>query len=270
MAEFDLARVGAETFVLEIAFRDQCESTNDLALQLAREGGHQLPLLVLAARQTQGRGRGANRWFSAAGALTFSLLLDTRQVLPAPLALPQLSLVAGLSVCEALAPMVPGCEVRLKWPNDVLLGRRKVCGILVESPASPRDRCVLGIGINVNNSLSAAPEEVRQRAVSLADATGERWDLTGLLVDVLRQLQTQLANLADGRLQLTDASRPWCVLSGKSITIAAGKQRVEGVCAGIDNQGALRVRTGESEQRLFSGVVESIRWEDAPDDASSS
>lgn len=264
---FELKRVEAETAVAEIAYRPEVSSTNDWALELAREAGHRLPLLVLASRQMQGRGRGANRWWSATGALTFSLLLDTRQVLPAPAALPRLSLISGLSVCKALASLVPGSEVRLKWPNDILLGRRKVCGILIESPARPKDRCVVGIGINVNNSLSEAPEEVRQQAISLADASGERWDLTGVLVDVLRQLEIAFADLAAGHLQLSNASRPWCALTGKLIAIAVGKKRFEGVCAGIDDDGALRVRTGESEQRLFSGVVESIRWEDLPPEA---
>jgi BirA family transcriptional regulator, biotin operon repressor / biotin---[acetyl-CoA-carboxylase] ligase len=259
---FDLKRVERETFVAEIAYRPEVPSTNDWALELAREGGHRLPLLVLASQQLQGRGRGANRWWSASGALTFSLLLDTRQTLPFPQLLPRLSLAAGLSVCEALGPRVRNERVQLKWPNDVLLGRRKVCGILVESPARPQDRCVVGIGINVNNSLSEAPAEVRQRAVSLADAAGERWDLTSVLVDVLRQLEMSFANLAAGRLRLHDASRPWCALTGKFIAVAAGKKRLEGVCVGIDDDGALRVRTPEAERRLVSGVVESIRWED--------
>jgi BirA family biotin operon repressor/biotin-[acetyl-CoA-carboxylase] ligase len=261
---FDLKRVEAETFVAEIAYRPEVSSTNDWALELAREGGRRLPLLALASQQTQGRGRGANRWWSSPGALTFSLLLNTREVLPAPSALPQLSLVAGLSVCEALT-LTAGPGVRLKWPNDVLLDRQKVCGILVESPANPPERCVIGIGINVNNSLSEAPEEVRQRAVSLADATGQPWDVTDVLMDVLRQLEISFANFADGRLRVSDASRPWCGLTGKRIAVAAGKRRIEGICVGIDDDGALRVRTWESEQRLFSGVVESILWDDSPE-----
>jgi BirA family biotin operon repressor/biotin-[acetyl-CoA-carboxylase] ligase len=264
-----LQRIETETFVAEIAHREEVSSTNDWALELAREGGHRPPLLVLASQQMHGRGRGANRWWSAMGALTFSLLLDTRQLLPASSALPQLSLASGLSVCKALASLVPGSDVRLKWPNDVLLGRRKVCGILVESPARPQNRCVVGIGINVNNSLSDAPEDVRRRAVSLADAAGDRWDLTSVLIDVVRQLEIAFAELAAGRLQLSEASRPWCALTGKRIAIAAGKKWFEGVCAGIDDDGALRVRTRESEQRLVSGVVESIQWEDLPDETAS-
>ena len=260
--EFDLPRIGAEPMVAEIAYRLEVGSTNDWALELAREGGHPLPLLVLATRQTQGRGRGANRWWSADGGLTFSLLLDTRRVLPAPDALPQLALVAGLSVCEALAPLAAGHEIRLKWPNDVLLGRHKVCGILVESPANPPERCVIGIGINVNNSFSEAPEELRRRAASLVDATGRRADLTNVLVQVLRRLADRFERFQAGSLALSSACRPWCCLTGRTIAIATGKCRVEGQCLGIDNGGALNIRTPQSDRRLFSGVVESVGWDE--------
>jgi BirA family biotin operon repressor/biotin-[acetyl-CoA-carboxylase] ligase len=245
-----------------MAYRQEVGSTNDWALELAREGGHRLPLLVLASQQTRGRGRGVNRWWSANGALTFSLLLDTRRVLPAPHALPQLALVAGLSVCEALAPLAVGHEIRLKWPNDVLLGRHKVCGILVESPASPPERCVVGIGINVNNSFSDAPEELRRRAVSLVDATGQCGELTDVLVFVLQRLADQFDRFQAGCLALSAACRPWCCLTGRTVAIATGKRRVEGRCLGIDDDGALHVSTRESEQRLFSGVVESVCWDD--------
>jgi BirA family transcriptional regulator, biotin operon repressor / biotin---[acetyl-CoA-carboxylase] ligase len=265
---FDLKRIAAEAFVAEVAYRPEVSSTNDWALEMAREGGHRLPLLALASQQTRGRGRGANRWWSSPGALTFSLLLDTREVLPAPSALPRLSLIAGLSVCEALTPLTAGSGVRLKWPNDVLLDRRKVCGILVESPAHPPERCVVGIGINVNNSFSDAPEELRQRAVSLADAMGVRGDLTEVLVSVLKRLAAELDDFQAGRLTLSSACLPWCALTGRTVAIAAGKRRVEGVCVGIDEEGALRVRTHQSEQRLFSGVVESIRWDESSHDAS--
>jgi len=250
-----LARVEAETFVAEIAYRPEVPSTNDWALELAREGGHRLPLLVLASQQTQGRGRGTNRWWSAPGALTFSLLLDSATVLPDIHALPQVSVVAALAVCEALASLAPDQPVGLKWPNDVLLDRRKVCGILVESPARPPVRLAIGIGINVNNSFAEAPEDVPQRAVSWADATGRPWALTDILIRVLRALEQQLASLKAGRVRLSEASRPWCVLTGKHIAVAAGKQCVEGVCVGIDDEGALRIRTPESEHRLFSGIV---------------
>ena len=257
---FDLGRIEAETFVAEIVYHAEVASTNDQALELACEAGRRLPLLVLVQRQTRGRGRGTNPWWAAVGALTFSLVLDTRPLLPPASMLPQISLVTGLSVCAALAALLPGHDVRLKWPNDVFLGRKKVCGILVEAPASPPDRCIVGIGINVNNSFSDAGRDLRQRAVSLADATGRTWDLSTVLVSVLRQLEFHLADFAAGRLRLEIACRPWCVLTGRPVAIAVGKQRVEGVCLGIDDDGALVVKTPVSQQRLFSGVVASFEW----------
>ena len=258
----DLRRIEAEAFVSQVAFRQELPSTNDWALELIREADHRLPLLVLAARQTQGRGRGANRWWSAAGALTFSVVLDARTVLPDPESLPQVSVVAALAVCEALAPLTSRDPVGLKWPNDVWLGRRKVCGILVESPARPSGRLVIGIGLNVNNAFADAPEDVRQRAVSLAEAAGHAWDVTDVLLRVLRALDGQLANLKSGRLRLSDACRPWCVLTGRTVTIAAGRECIQGTCTGIGDDGALLVQTPTAERRLFSGVVEAIDWDD--------
>jgi len=248
--------------VAEVAYRQEVGSTNDWALELAREGDHRLPLLVLASRQVQGRGRGGNRWWSAGDGLTFSLLLDTRRVLPTPHTLPQLALVTGVSVCEALAPLAAEHEIRLKWPNDVLLDRRKVCGILVESPANPPERCVVGIGINVNNSFLEAPEDLQRRAISLVDATGQREELTSVLIRVLQRLAAQFSLFQAGHLKLSDACRSWCVLTGRSIAVATGKRRVEGRCLGVDDDGALCISTPESTQRLFSGVVESIGWDD--------
>jgi BirA family biotin operon repressor/biotin-[acetyl-CoA-carboxylase] ligase len=263
VAAFDLKRIAAETFVAEIAYRPEVASTNDWALELARAGGHRLPLLVLASQQTQGRGRGTNRWWSAPGALTFSLLLDSTTVLPDVHALPQISVVAALAVCEALASLAPGQAIGLKWPNDLLLGRRKLCGILVESPARPPNRLVTGIGINVNNSFAEASVDVRQRAASWAEATGRPWALTDVLIRVLRSLDQRMASFQAGRLRLSEACRPWCVLTGRAVTVAAGRDRIEGVCAGIGDDGALLVTAQAAPQRLFSGVVEAIAWDDA-------
>jgi len=254
--------VEAETFVAKIAYRSEVASTNDWTLELARAGGPRLPLLVLASQQTQGRGRGTNRWWSAPGALTFSLLLDSTAVLPDIHSLPRVSVVTALGVCDALASLAPDRPLGLKWPNDVLLGRRKVCGILVESPARPPDRLVIGIGINVNNSFVEAPPDVQQRAVSWADATGRTWELTDVLIRVLRSLEQQLASLKAGRVRLSEACRPWCVLTGRAVCVAAGAERIEGACAGIGDDGALVVSTQDLDRRLFSGVVEAIDGDD--------
>jgi biotin-(acetyl-CoA carboxylase) ligase len=149
---FDLARLSASGLVAGIDFHESLGSTSDRALGLAAEGAIALPHLVLAQRQTAGRGRGANRWWAADGALTFSLVLAAPPDRLPPDRWPQVALVAGLAVCDALRSLAPAAELRVKWPNDVFLAGRKVCGILSESVPGWRDRLVVGIGVNVNNS----------------------------------------------------------------------------------------------------------------------
>src|SRR5262245_50492595 len=126
---FDLARIAGSRLVAEVDSHHTLASTNDRALELATRGDPKLPLLVLAERQTLGRGRGANRWWSAPGALTFSLAIDGRLGTTPPQSLPPWSLAAGLAVCEALADLVPRGDWRVKWPNDIFLSGRKVGGI---------------------------------------------------------------------------------------------------------------------------------------------
>src|SRR5438034_451345 len=103
-----------------------------------------------------GRGRGTNRWWSADGALTFSLVLEAPQERLPMSRWPQVALVAGVAVCEALERMAPRAEMRVKWPNDVYLAGRKICGILSESVPARRDRIVVGIGVNVNNRVQGS------------------------------------------------------------------------------------------------------------------
>ena len=255
---FDLRRIESETFVRHVEYRRSTTSTNDLAMELVRDETRILPLLVLTEQQTRGRGRGSNRWWSSEGALTFTLGIDTRGVVPRAGTVPLVSLVAALAVCEAFGQLHLSEKIRLKWPNDVLAGHRKVTGILAEVPARPRDRMVIGIGINVNNSLADAPRELRQQATSLADLAGHQFDLTEILVLVLRQLSLRLADFADGNLRLGHSCTVWCALRGKTVSLKIGNRRVAGVCQGIDDNGALIV--GSDGARYVTGVVEHIDW----------
>src|SRR5262245_30735712 len=129
---FDLGRIESCGLVARIDYHESIGSTSDRAIELGVLDESELPLLVLAESQTAGRGRGVNRWWSAEGALTFSLVLQAPCERLPPDRWPQVALVAGVAVCEALEGLVPQAEVRVKWPNDVYLGSGKVCGILCE------------------------------------------------------------------------------------------------------------------------------------------
>lgn len=256
---FDLARLSASGLIRHVDFHEEIGSTSDRALELAARADLPLPLLVLAGRQTGGRGRGTNRWWAAEGALTFSLVLEASAASLAPERWPQLSLVAGLAVCEALAEMAPRGEWRVKWPNDVFVDGGKICGILCESAPGWRDRLIIGIGINVNNSLAAAPQEIHQSARALIDLDGLARDLTAVLLAVLDRLDQRWSQLSEeGFAGLAVAYRDRCLLTGRTLTVESGGKTILGLCRGIDDTGALILLTETGSLRLIAGTI--LSW----------
>jgi BirA family biotin operon repressor/biotin-[acetyl-CoA-carboxylase] ligase len=230
-------------------------STNDQALTLADDDAVELPRLVWTGRQTAGRGRGANKWWSAAGALTFSLIVDADALgVPADRR-PPLALVAGLAVVEALAPFAGGTPLGLKWPNDVWLAEKKIAGILVETARRRNERLVIGIGLNVGNSFRDAPPEVRQIATSVADESSLPVAPPAVLLGVLTAWTRLVTEFAAGDLPLAAAWRRHCVLTGRVVRLTAGPQIVEGRCAGIDDDGAILIDTVRGRDRHIAGTV---------------
>jgi BirA family biotin operon repressor/biotin-[acetyl-CoA-carboxylase] ligase len=252
----DLERIERETLVRRIEYFDQSYSTNDVALALAEQADGLFPLLVLTARQTAGRGRGGNRWWSSEGALTFSLTLDAPESQLPAVRRPLASLAAGLAVCEAVAALAPQHQVGVKWPNDVHLDGRKVCGILAES-ARRGERLVVGVGLNVNNTLAEAPAEITRRATSLVDVLGVMLPLTDVLIRVLQRFSGEWRALLEGDQQLVEQLRRRCVLTGRHIAVEVGDERVVGICRGYAEDGALLVESSETVRRLYAGVVAS-------------
>lgn len=134
-------------------FHEELESTNDLGLELAKSVDLPCPYLIQAARQTRGRGRGEHRWWSSAGAITCSLILDSEQLSPSPEEWPLISLVTGIGLAEALQPYLTSSPIRVKWPNDLYVADRKLGGILIETVRGESLRFVVGFGINLNNRV---------------------------------------------------------------------------------------------------------------------
>lgn len=250
----DLPQVLDRTTVGHVHYLPETDSTNEVALARAAQIPDDTSELVLTSRQLRGKGRGENRWWAGEGALTFSLITPR---LPLPTEqTPRLSLVTGLAICQAVEQSVPTGETRLKWPNDVYLNGRKAAGILIESPGVAVGRFVVGVGINVNNRFAEAPPEVQQRAVSLADAAGGPLDLTGVLIDCLRQFDACLAMLLAGDPQLAGLWRAWSLLDGRRVRLALPAEVVEGVCRGIAEDGALLIEQPGGDRACYGGVVE--------------
>ena len=249
----DPQHIERETFVAQAEVHAELPSTNDRALRLAAASA-ELPRLIVALRQTLGRGRGANRWWATDGALTFSLIVDaaTIEMERRPL----VGLVAGGAVCEAVAATIRDADVRLKWPNDVYVDGGKACGILVEVPPTAPERLVIGIGLNVNVSLRDAPEEVQRRARALCDVAGRPLVIGDILLGILKSLETDLLRLEARFDSLLSNWRRRCLLSGRSVTLNDGTRSVTGTCLGFDDDGSLLLQTVAGPRRYRSGVVE--------------
>jgi BirA family biotin operon repressor/biotin-[acetyl-CoA-carboxylase] ligase len=163
------------------------------------------------------------------------------------------SLATAIAIADVLESFLPDAA-QLKWPNDVFVNGRKICGILVEAPPVRPARLVVGIGLNVNNSLRDAPDEIRARATSCIDQRGAELDREAVLDAVVSQSLQNIAALA----QEFDLARLWsprCLLAGRSVVIAAPHGEIAGECGGIDRDGALLVRSQRGIERLFAGVV---------------
>ncbi len=264
-AYLDANAIRAETFIRYVELHDTLDSTNNRAIELARGAILELPALIAARRQTAGRGRGKNTWWSADGALTFSVLLE-----PASLGIntanwPLLSLATAVAVCDAIAvelnPQSPPARLAIKWPNDIMLNDAKLCGILTESPGGPapaKNRLIIGIGINANNPFCDPPPAARGLAppISLSDATGHTHNLQQILCNVLNAIHNRITQLVHNDPQLFTTLQSLCWLTGKTVEVSQDHApQVKGQCLGIDHNGALLIEDSFRTHQVCSGSV---------------
>jgi BirA family biotin operon repressor/biotin-[acetyl-CoA-carboxylase] ligase len=143
--------------------------------------------------------------------------------------------------------------VGIHWPNDVFADGRKLAGILVEGLS--HTRLVVGIGLNMNNSLAQAPQALRNKATTLLELTGTRHDRTHVLLAVLGKLAGGLRQLASAPEHLATRANALCLQHGHVLRIHSGRRCVRGRCAGIASDGALVLETCEGPQKFYSGVL---------------
>ncbi len=236
---------------------DSVDSTNAEAARLIA-GGCDVPMLVLAERQTSGRGRRGRKWVSPfADNIYYSLILridgGMRQ-------LEGLSLMVGLAVMNVLRD-VGVTKAGLKWPNDVLVGRRKIAGILLELIGDPADVChvIIGVGINVNMQASA---EVDQSWTSVRLETGQLSDRNHLAVRLSEKLESFLeVHRQEGFVAFLKDWEAGHLWQGAAVTLLSGAQAINGTVLGIDALGALRLEV-DGVEKSFSGGELSLRLRD--------
>jgi len=240
-------------------------STNDVAQALASSGGPE-GAVVMADEQTAGRGRRGHDWFSPPGSgLYVSVVLDPARAVADPdRAMRLITMTAGLALAEGIETQT-GLRADIKWPNDLLVGRRKLAGILAEGvapddagPGSSRAlRVVLGYGINVEEA--AYPPSLRDRATSLASELGRGIDRAAVLAGTLAALSTRYRDLLDGKYDaILDGWRARAKgVAGAAVEWDTPSGVRSGITEGVDREGALLVRSGAIIERIVSGE---LRW----------
>ncbi len=237
---------------------EEVGSTNDEAKALADgDAGH--GEVVVAERQTEGRGRRGRTWISPPRRnVAFSVILRPEE-LP-PTRAPELTLVAAVAVCDALRHS--GVDAGIKWPNDVLVGGRKIAGILTEMSAEA-DRVhwvVVGVGVNVNARLEDFPEELQGEATSLLLEREQPAPRALFLAACLTELEGWYDRHAEeGFAPIRQAWRDRSVTLGREVVVRTDGQDVTGLAEDIDESGALLVRTGAGLVRITSGDVALLR-----------
>ncbi|EJM74717.1 bifunctional biotin--[acetyl-CoA-carboxylase] ligase/biotin operon repressor BirA [Pseudomonas sp. GM55] len=259
LALLDPSEISAQALSCDwpVQVYDSIDSTNAEALR-AIERGQAAPFLVLAERQTAGRGRRGRKWVSPfAENVYYSLVLridgGMRQ-------LEGLSLVVGLAVLQTLRELGIAAA-GLKWPNDVLVGQKKIAGILLELVGDPADVChvVLGVGINVNMQSA---DEVDQQWTSMRLESGKLFDRNQLAARLGEMLQRYLErHQAGGFLAIQSEWEQNHLWQGRSVSLIAGVNQIDGEVLGIDGQGALRLKV-DGVEKVFSGGELSLRLRD--------
>jgi BirA family transcriptional regulator, biotin operon repressor / biotin---[acetyl-CoA-carboxylase] ligase len=238
-------RADALSFGQPLHFYERLASTQAVARELASEGAPEGATIV-AIEQTGGRGRLGNTFLSPPGGLYLSLILrPSLQPSEAPL----IGLALGLAVAESIQALTH-LEPVLKWPNDVLLGRRKVSGVLVDLSTSGDGIrwAIAGVGVNVN--AQSFPGDLRATATSLSLELGHDIGLDALRTEVLQRFEARyLELLAKGPPALLAAWSSAPNLLGQTVHVSAGPQAYEGTAQGLDKDGALLVRLQSGELR---------------------
>ncbi|MDB4743630.1 biotin--[acetyl-CoA-carboxylase] ligase [Planctomicrobium sp.] len=242
------------TFIKSVEWLVEVDSTNTYVLQNLKSLGAS-PALVGADLQTGGRGRGKNQWWGAEGSLTFTLLLQPNEFNIQVQHWPLMSLMVGLAVREGLLKFLDHHQVSLKWPNDVYVDDKKICGILIETTPAQREFVVIGIGLNINNSLQAAPLGIQESASSMLDLTGCLHSREEVLTSLLQSLEDVLVRIPAHLPQLLAEWRQHCFLTGKRISIDDSQHEVAGQCLGIDDDGGLVLQTESGQRKFLAGSV---------------
>lgn len=239
-------------------------STNDISKGLADRGASE-GMIVLSETQTEGRGRHGREWTSPEGGLWLSVIL--RPKVHAQHA-GKLSLFASVAVAKTIRRLY-GLKTDIKWPNDVLLDGKKVCGILTETEIRGQkiDFAVLGIGVNANFEIQALPAHLKPLATTLKHQLGREVDRESLLSEMLKETELNYRLYEEQKFNMIlEDWRSLASFLGSDITVRTDKEIVDGLAVDINDDGALVVRLRDGTMRnITSGDIATISNEQHPE-----
>ena len=222
----------------EIIVLDSVGSTNDYLKELGNNGCRE-GVVVTTREQTQGKGRLGRTWLSKRDEnIAFSILLRPKV---SPGGIVTLTHLAGLAMCKALRETT-GLDCKIKWPNDIVVGSKKLVGILTEMTAEfdAVEYIVIGIGINIDQVVF--PEEIEYKSTSILLETGRHYDKNRLFAKFLDRLEGELLR-NDLRMSQTALNeyKDLCATIGKSVTFTRGSRKINGMAVGVSENGELKV-----------------------------
>ncbi|MEM1573578.1 MAG: biotin--[acetyl-CoA-carboxylase] ligase [Candidatus Methanomethylicaceae archaeon] len=244
-------RLNTKIFGKEIITLETIDSTQNFIKKLAEEGAPE-GTLVIALEQKSGKGRMNRQWHSPKGGLWFSILLRPPFL---PKEMYKLTLLFGVAVAKSLK--IYGLEPYLKWPNDVLINNKKICGILLEgsTEADRIEYIAVGIGINANFLVDSLPEDVRKNATSIFEILNKKIDRAELLCEILKNSESlYLYAIENGFSHIISL---WKSLSlfDKMVEIRLFNESIRGIAIDIDEDGALILNENGKIRKIYSGDV---------------
>lgn len=281
---FDLEEIKKQTGVACLDFYSQLPSTNDRAKELIKQRFAQrdfaeFPTLILTSRQTAGRGQRHRKWWSGVGSLTFSWV----NFVPASALSPATASATAAGVSLALAPILTGVAVaeaielqsglesiEIKWPNDLIVGGKKIAGILVENiSASFGSACVVGVGINVNQSddaefkIKSLDEPTLGRVelgpvmpTSIQMSMERATSLTELLIAVVLRIQSGFRTLRSDPESIIQQVNGRLAYRGELVHVTrVNLPALIGRCRGISKEGGLVIESATGAETIFSGSI---------------
>jgi len=232
-----------------VLYYPQVTSTMDVARQEAQQGAIE-GTVIIAEEQTAGKGRMRRLWLTPGGNIALSIILY-----PEVSQLPYLIMLASLAVVHSIEK-ITGLEPQIKWPNDVLIKGKKICGILIESDVRKQRvaYAVIGIGINVNLKLSDYPE-ITSIATSLADESGKGASRVDLIRHLLVETERLYLTLPAGEAVYQEW-RDRLVTLGRRVKVSSGEDALEGVAESVATDGSLLLRhSNGSTTKIIAGDV---------------